>query len=113
MDEFLPPEGMEPNLVNDKKFERDKMVINCKSQLKKWVKENSSESVAKTAKVLIVDREFSFYQNQPRTDKYPYIIRCIPYFHDMGDELNRLRPQVIAFALEDKEASARIVMSNL
>lgn len=107
MDEFLPPEGMEPNLVNDKKFERDKMVINCKSQLKKWVKENSSESVAKTAKVLIVDREFSFYQNQPRTDKYPYIIRCIPYFHDMGDELNRLRPQVIAFALEDKEASAK------
>lgn len=103
VDEFIPPEGMEEDVIAQKKQEREDLIAYQKKQLKKWVEDNLSSSFEKRAKVLVIDREFKFYQNQKRTDKLPYTIRCIPYFSDMAEELDRLRPQVISFALESEE----------
>lgn len=103
VDEFIPPEGMEEDVIAQKKQEREDLITYQKKQLKKWVEDNLSSSFEKRAKVLVIDREFKFYQNQKRTDKLPYTIRCIPYFSDMAEELDRLRPQVISFALESEE----------
>lgn len=102
VDEFLPPEGMDESVINEKKIERDDLILYHKKQLSKWIEENTSGSLEKKAKVLVVDREFLFYQNQARTDKHPYTIRCVPQLGDIGVELDRMQPQVIAFAL-DKE----------
>jgi hypothetical protein len=96
---------MEESKVNEKKTERDDLVHYHKKQLQKWIEANASKSHEKKAKMLVVDREFHFYQGQERTDKHPYTIRCIPFFKEMGQEIDRLRPQVIAVQLEKEEAA--------
>lgn len=101
VDEFMPPEGMEPQLVTQKNEERTESILFHKKQMKKWVTENMSASSQKKAKVLIVDHEFHFYQDQPRIDKHPYIIRCVPNLIEIETVLNQLQPQVIAFSMDD------------
>ena len=105
VDEFLPPDGMEEVDIEIKKKERDEYIVFHKKQLTKWLDDNASRSQEKKAKVLVVDRDFHFYENQPRTDKHPYTIRCVPYLENIEEELDRLDPQVIAFALEKEDAT--------
>lgn len=112
IDEFLPPEGMEPERIEEKKKERDEFIIYHRKQLSKWIEDNLSRSLEKKAKVLVIDREFHFYQDQPRTDKHPYTIRCVPYLEDIGTELDRLEPQFIAYAVEDGQG-AKNSLENL
>lgn len=105
VDEFLPPEGMEPERIEEKKKERDESIIWHQKQLKKWISENETRSQEKKAKVMVIDSEFHFFDHQPRTDKHAYTIRCLPYLEDIGSELDRLEPQVIAFALDKEDAA--------
>lgn len=105
VDEFLPPEGMELERIEEKKQEREDLILYHRKQLKKWIDDNVSRSLEKKAKVLVVDSEFHFYDDQPRTDKHPYTIRCLPFLADVGAELDRLEPQVIAFALDKDDAA--------
>lgn len=105
IDEFLPPEGMEEDKINEKKQEREDLIVYHRKQLKKWIDDNVSRSLEKKAKVLVVDRDFHFYENQERTDKHPYTVRCLPYLADIGAELDRLEPQVIAFALDKEDVT--------
>jgi hypothetical protein len=111
IDEFLPPEGMEEERVVEKRKERDELILYHQKQLSRWIDDNLSRSLEKKAKVLVVDREFHFYDHQTRTDKHPYTIRCVPFLTDIGQELDRLRPQVIAFAL-DKEGTEQAKNTN-
>jgi hypothetical protein len=103
VDEFHPPEGMESADIDAKKFERLESIEHYKKELHKWIDDNLSRSLEKKAKVLVVDQDFTFYLDQKRTDKHPYTIRCVPYLKDMHEELDRLRPQVIAVSLEKPE----------
>jgi hypothetical protein len=112
VDDFIPPAGMEEIDIKAKEAERQDAVQYHKKQLKKWLEDNLERSQEKKAKVLVVDLKFNFYQNQARTDKHPYTIRCIPCFNDIAQELDRLRPQVIAFAF-DKEENPRNTMESL
>lgn len=100
VDEFLPPEGMDPELVKEKRTEREDLILYYKKQLSRWIDDNTSRSLEKKAKVLIIDRDFHFYDNQPRTDKHAYTIRCLSNLIDPSSELYSMRPQVIAFALD-------------
>jgi hypothetical protein len=103
IDDFLPPEGMPDDQIKQKNLERDDLIIHHKKQLKRWIEENKVDSLEKKAKVLVVDYSFHFYQDQPRTDKYAYTIRCIPFFNDIVLELDRLRPQIIAYQIDKGE----------
>lgn len=100
VDEFLPPEGMDPELVKEKKIEREDLILYHKKKLSRWIDDNISRSLEKKAKVVIVDRDFHFYDNQPRTDKHAYTIRCLSNLIDPSSELYVMRPQVIAFSLD-------------
>lgn len=100
VDEFLPPEGMDPVVIDEKKEEREELIRYYKKQLSRWITDNDTSSYEKKAKILVVDRQFHFYDNQPRTDRHAYTIRCVPYLNDIGLELERLEPQVIAYTLE-------------
>jgi hypothetical protein len=103
VDDFLPPEGMPEEVVKQKQGERDEAIRFHKKQYKKWLDDNVGDSQEKKAKVLVVDYKFHFYQDQARTDKHPYTIRCIPFFNDISLELNRLQPQVIAYEMDKGE----------
>ncbi len=105
LDEFLPPEGMEIERVEEKKKERDELILHHRKLLSRWIDDNVSRSQEKKAKVLVIDRDFHFYDDQARTDKHNYTIRCVPYADDIGTELDRLQPQVIAFAMEQEGVS--------
>lgn len=107
VDEYLPPEGISPSEDSEKKREREELVVYHKKLLSNWINKNQHYSVEKKAKVLIVDREFHVYDNQPRSDKTAYTIRCIPYFQELESEINLYEPQVIAFAMDNEELSDR------
>ena len=109
IDDFLPPEGMIEEDVKVKQGERDELVVYHKKQLSRWLEKNRSDSLEKKAKILVVDYKFHFYQDQTRTDKHPYTIRCIPFFNDISVELNRLQPQVIAFEIDKDEGAKNTV----
>lgn len=105
IDEFLPPEGMEIERIEEKKKEREELIIYQQKQLSRWIDDNVSRSLEKKAKVLVIDREFHFYEDQPRTDKHAYTVRCVPFLEDVGEELDRMIPQVIAFSMEKEDAT--------
>lgn len=100
LDEFIPPENFSPEEIKAKEAERLELIEYQRKQLKKWVGDNVQTGVGKSAKVLVVDQDFKFFQDQIRTDKHPYIFRCIPYFQEMAEEIERLQPQIIAFCLD-------------
>jgi hypothetical protein len=104
IDQFHPPEGMENERIEEKKQEREELVAYHRKQLLRWLDDNASRSLEKKAKVLVIDQDFHFYDDKPRTDKHSYTLRCLPYFEDIGLEFDRLEPQVIAFALDHPEA---------
>lgn len=111
-DEFFPPEGMEEDKIQERSNEREGLIEYHKKQLVKWLDDNQSRSLEKAAKMLAVDREFHFYKDQSRTDKHLYTIRSIARFTDIGDELNKHRPQVIAFSI-DKLSNTTEELSKL
>lgn len=100
VDDFIPPEGMDPDVISQKRAERDMQVRHYKKQLLRWIDDNQTRSLEKKAKILIVDRDFHLYLNSPRTDKYSYTIRCVSQLDDPSAEYERLEPQVIAYALD-------------
>jgi hypothetical protein len=103
LDEFLPPEGLDSEAIETKKRERDELIVYHRKQLSRWIDDNLSSSLEKKAKVLVVDSKFHFYEDQQRTDKHSYTIRCVPYLEDVGVSIDRMMPQVIAFALDNEE----------
>lgn len=103
LDDFIPHEGMTPEQITEKQNERADQLHYHKKQLKKWMEDHKTSTGEKRAKVLVVDYKFHFYEDQPRTDKHAYTIRCIPFFSDTATELERLKPQIIAFELQGNE----------
>ncbi len=111
IDDFLPPEGMAEEDIKAKQLEREESIHYQKKQLNRWLEENRTDSLEKKAKVLVVDYNFHSYQDQKRTDKHPYTIRCIPFFNDISVELGRLKPQIIAFEIDTAEGSKNTIES--
>lgn len=100
------PESVPPEELEDRESDRLKLIRKSKKSFNSWVDDNLSTSQEKIAKVLIVDKDFHFYKDQKRTDKYPYVIRCLSSIEleDIGRQLDRVCPQVISVALEEEEA---------
>lgn len=74
----------------------------AKEKLTTWIEENKTESSPKSTRLLVIEQELSFYNDQERADQYPYIIRCQPYLEDEVAEVNKIRPQLIFFQLQDE-----------
>lgn len=103
VDEFIPPEGYTEDDIKQKAAEREDAIKYHKKQLKRWIEDNISRSQEKKARLLVVDYKFHLYQDQARTDKHPYTIRCIPFFKEIEQEIDRLRPQIVAFQFEPEK----------
>lgn len=105
IDEILPAEDSTEEDLVDREKDRQELIRRSKKQFKSWIEDNISSSQEKIAKVLVIDRDYHFYQDQKRTDKYSYLIRCQPYLEvsEIKDELRRVCPQVIAISLEEGE----------
>lgn len=88
--------------LTDRVTDRLELIRRHKKLFNAWLDDNLSFSQEKLAKVLIVDKEFSFYHDQIRTDKHPFVIRSLSHIEEIEEELKRVSPQVIAVALEDE-----------
>lgn len=107
VDEFLPPDGMDEATISAKRKDRADQIAYHKQRLEKWIDDNMTMSSEKKSKILVIDRDFAFYNDQTRTDRHPFTIRCIPFFNDVGSELDKLEPQVIVFAVEKEDPHAK------
>lgn len=93
--------------------ERAETMENSKRLLGKWLKDNSGNSSPKFLKAYIVDKEGSFFDNQPQTDAYSFVFRCQPFMENCKKEITNIRPQLIVYNMEnvskeDLEANADI-----
>jgi hypothetical protein len=113
VDDYIPPDGMSEADIKEKNELREEKVKKQKKLMLKWLTDNQRSSLEKRAKLLVVDSTFHIYSDQVRTDKYPYTIRCIPFFdEDIKSVLDRLRPQVIVFEF-DKGETAKNTLDSL
>ncbi len=103
VDDYIPPPDMNENDKQERLKERDHKIVQHKKLLKKWIDDNMISSLEKKAKILVIDSEFRIYQDHKRTDKYPYTIRCVSTLTDAKQDLERAKPQVIAFQLDEGE----------
>lgn len=107
---FASPPVITPEMSDERKkdlteeYQHD--IVKYQRKLKSWILDNLSRSQRKNVKVLIIDREMSMYNDQKPTDQYEYLIRCQPFLKDIHIELNRQRPNVIAFVLESRPDDA-------
>lgn len=107
VDPVVKAEGDEPQRIKELEGEREHAVVKAKKAMTAWLEDNTDRSHQKTVRVLVVDREFAFYQNLARTDKYGYAVRCQPFLKDVALEIDGHRPQVIAFSIDvPKEGEA-------
>ena len=100
VDPVVTSEGDSEDRVNELTGERDHAVNKARKYLEAWLKDNQERSFKKSVRVMVIDRNMSFYQSAQRTDKFNQAIRCQPYLKDPVDELQSLQPQVIAIVLD-------------
>lgn len=112
VDEYIPEEGTDEATIYDRREDRSQKIEDHKNKLFEWLDKNRSKSQEKKARVLIIDETFAFYQNQKRTDKHPYTIRCIADFSSLQDQLNRIDPQVIAISVTKDNLNNLTVLAN-
>jgi hypothetical protein len=100
VDPVVKAEGDEPQRIKELEAEREHAVVKAKKAMTAWLEDNTDRSQQKTVRVLVVDRELTFYYNLARTDKYGYALRCQPFIKDVPLEIDGHRPQVIAFSID-------------
>jgi len=100
VDPVIKTDGDDPQRIKELEGERDHALNKARKALVAWLDDNSERSQQKTVRVLVIDRDMTFYQNLGRTDKYGYAIRCQPFLKDIPMEIDGQRPQVIALALD-------------
>jgi len=73
-----------------------------KEKFKEWVEEFKSESHQKTIKICVVDRELLFLKNfNTNLTKLPFSLRFLDSFSDDYGIIERMRPNLITYTLED------------
>jgi hypothetical protein len=80
---------------------RISQIEDVKYRYTKFFFKNLGSSTQKIAKVLIVDSQYILYQSQKRSDRFPYILRCVGNEKHVIKEIARLKPHIIVFSLDD------------
>lgn len=98
---FEALEGWDEETRKQKKQEHEEKLANSKARMDNWVELNSSESYPKQTKALVIDRSFHFYENQERTDSYPFVLRLQPFLKDLKKEILKNYADMIIYRLDD------------
>jgi hypothetical protein len=98
VDELPIPAEIDQNFI-EKKAEREHDIKKNKLKFKKWLEDNASRSAFKGLRVLVIDKDFNLLQNQKRTDRYDFNVRCQPYIDDIETTFKRDAPHLIAWNL--------------
>ncbi|MBL7664748.1 MAG: hypothetical protein JNM93_06410 [Bacteriovoracaceae bacterium] len=106
VDPIIKRDGDTDALLKERNAERQQDVDVYKKKLSKWLDENIEKSSPKTLKLLVIDKYFTIYNNEQRTDNYQYVIRGQPYLININEELKQLRPHLIAFQFDKKSGPA-------
>lgn len=101
VDPVVVAEGDSEHRIAELDGERTYAVGKAKKFFEAWLKDNAERSHKKNVRVLVVDRNMSFYHSSERTDKYNQALRCQPYLKDPVAELQTLQPQMIAVVLDE------------
>ncbi len=84
------------------KASHESEMIRVKKKFKQWVLSNMDDAAQKKTKILAVDRTLSILKKAEKPlDKYPYAIRFQSVLTPELSELDIVRPNVIAFHLEE------------
>jgi hypothetical protein len=103
VDPVISDEFDDPKVVEERQAKYEASVEESILKMKAWLEKNATTSLQKNTRVLVIDNNLSFYRDQLKTDKYPYMIRCQPYLTEHGQEIMRLKPLIIAFQIDSDE----------
>lgn len=103
--EFAPQVKKTPDMnhgvFEQKKAEAARMVEKSKRGIATWIEANIGRSFPKDLKVLLIDKTFAMYEDQPKADNYDFVMRCQPYLKYPKKEILRTLPHLIVFQMED------------
>lgn len=99
--EFEFMDLLETNQTPEEEVKKFQLIEEIKYRFKKIFLKNIGNSREKIAKVLIIDSTFSIYQGK-RSDRFPYMLRCLGSKTDLTHQLNRFNPQIIVISLNDE-----------
>lgn len=92
-----PTEDLEPA----DEVKRLSQIEDAQYRFKKIFQKNKESSQGKKAKVLLIDSEFLIYKDKKRSDRFPYMIRCLGSEVNIQGELSKFNPHIIVFSLDE------------
>jgi len=98
---------------NAHNLKRQETMQNSKLNLQKWLTENKKYSRPKFLKAYVVDKAGVFFEDQPLSDSYVYVFRNQPFVADAKKELNRIKPQLIIWHLENVSKADREAIADI
>jgi hypothetical protein len=105
--QFVPPlildEDLEQEEIDKLEVAHEHELIETTLMLNKWVDANEDISNPKKLKILVIDKELTFYAQDKLTDEFPFVLRCQPYLKDPAVELKKVMAQLIVYNMEDVE----------
>jgi hypothetical protein len=80
---------------------KEEQVAEVKRKFYKWIEDNVDRSRPKNNKVLVVNKDSTFFNEGDKgLDKYPFVLRYQPFLIDAQKEIKRLLPNIIAIQIE-------------
>jgi len=77
-------------------------VAHVKKKVKLWVLGNVDDTSQKKTKILAIDRRLRILRSAEKPlDQYPFAIRCQSFLSEKMEELDTIRPNLIAFHLDE------------
>lgn len=100
-----------PDKTPEEEVKRYNLIDEAKYRYKRIFLKNMGTSQAKRAKVLAIDSKFLIYNDKKRSDRFPYMLRCLGSELNLLAEVNKYNPHIIIFSLDDEitEAAVKIV----
>jgi hypothetical protein len=113
VDPVISDEFDDPKVVEERQAKYEASVEESILKMKAWLEKNATTSLQKNTRVLVIDNSLSFYRDQLKTDKYPYMIRCQPYLTEHSQEITKLKPLIIAFQIDSEEDITKNKYKNI
>lgn len=91
-----------PDRTPAEEVKRYNLIEEAKYRFKKIFLKNISSSRPKRAKVLAIDSEFLIYDDKKRSDRFPYMLRCLGSEVNLLQEVIKFTPHIIVFSLDEE-----------
>ncbi|MFA5583719.1 MAG: hypothetical protein WDA09_05855 [Bacteriovoracaceae bacterium] len=94
----------------EEEVKRFELIDDVKYRFKRMFLRLLPNSRPKKVKVLFIDSSFSIYRDNKRTDRFPYMLRCLGSNKNILTEMTKFNPQIIVFSIDGENITQETVI---